>query len=405
MSYKTLSKLSLHLQQFTEWTDHKFGKYPIIFLGDFCQLECIGKDCIFHRENSIYWEQALTHMVELKGTHRYAKCPTMREIMPKMRENGLSEEARKILNSRVIDNTHVKHPDKDKVRFATYNNKNRAVINAEVFRDHLEKYHGNCDETNIPKSAIVIRAGAEWCMRKQKLSFRQREILYKYCCEAHCKDSMKKRCDPLLCLFHGCHVMGTQNSDVKNGIANGTTSTFQKIIFKDGKSPKPMKMHGKWVYGIDIEDVDHLVLEWYKCKFKGTFKVHPTSGNFKVQYPISEPGFHSGRMGSDIHFTYLPININFATTGHKLQGKSLDELVIAQWSKEKNWAYVVLSRVRTIDGLYLLEEIPSDIDFLPDPQYLAMMERLRTKLLATTQNVQTLLEDFDITKYLIEITT
>jgi hypothetical protein len=49
---------------------------------------------------------------------------------------------------------------------------------------------------------------------------------------------------------------------------------------------------------------------------------------------------------------------NFATTGHKLQGKSVNELVVAEWSKVKNWAYVVLSKVT---GWPLLpgEPIPS----------------------------------------------
>jgi hypothetical protein len=33
------------------------------------------------------------------------------------------------------------------------------------------------------------------------------------------------------------------------------------------------------------------------------------------------------------------------------QGKSVNELVVAEWSKVKNWAYVVLSRVRSLAGL------------------------------------------------------
>jgi hypothetical protein len=49
-------------------------------------------------------------LVELKGTHRYKNCPVLQRIMPKMRNEGLSEADRKILNSRVIDGNNVKMP-------------------------------------------------------------------------------------------------------------------------------------------------------------------------------------------------------------------------------------------------------------------------------------------------------
>jgi hypothetical protein len=51
--------------------------------------------------------------------------------------------------------------------------------------------------------------------------------------------------------------------------------------------------------------------------------------------------------------TQLPFVLNFATTGHKLQGASVDNIFIHNWNKTNNWAYVVLSRVRTREGLFL----------------------------------------------------
>ena len=90
----------------------------------------------------------------------------------------------------------------------------------------------------------------------------------------------------------------------------------------------------------------------------------------------------------------LPLLVNHATTGHKLQGKTMDQLIIAEWSKMKNWAYVVLSRVRSLAGLYLLKAIPNDIDFRPDPRYLAMMDRLRETKLRTPIDVLELHNSF-----------
>ena len=60
--------------------------------------------------------------------------------------------------------------------------------------------------------------------------------------------------------------MGTENEDVTHGIANGTQSTFKKVRFKQGKKLHPIQMHGKWVYAIDVDDVEYLQLH---CKSDG----------------------------------------------------------------------------------------------------------------------------------------
>ena len=86
----------------------------------------------------------------------------------------------------------------------------------------------------------------------------------------------------------------------------------------------------------------------------------------------------------------FPVVINHATTGHKLQGKSMDALVIAEWSKVKNWAYVVISRVRSLAGLFLTQPIPLDIDFEPATDYLDMMRNLRNTISAGPEDVEEL---------------
>jgi hypothetical protein len=88
------------------------------------------------------------------------------------------------------------------------------------------------------------------------------------------------------------------------------------------------------------------------------------------------------------------VGINHTTTGHKLQGKSVDSLVIVEWSQVKNWAYVVLSRVRSLEGLFLLKPIPEDIDFDPKIEYLKMMVRLRESILALPEDVDDLRSEF-----------
>ena len=67
-----------------------------------------------------------------------------------------------------------------------------------------------------------------------------------------------------------------------------------------------------------------------------------------------------------VSMTPFPVNLNNATTGHKLQGMSLDALIVPSLLSKKlsalfkNWEYVALSRVITLSELYLLGKIDED---------------------------------------------
>ena len=390
-AYKAgLGGISKNLKSFTECHEYIYGKHAICFLGDFCQLEAIGGDCIYRNRNGIFWEQALNCMVELKGTHRFNDCAHMKRIMPNMRDGVLSARERKILNSRVINGNEVKKPNPIETKYATYFNKKRANINATVFRNYLKTYHEGKSESDIPLTAIVIKATTKWKKSKIPLTFDQRKVLFEECSEADVKRGTSQMCAPLLCLFSGCNLMVTKNEDVLNGIANGTTCQFRKLVLKPGAQLEKIKMYGCWVHTISMEAVKCIEVEWQDCdQFIGKFRLKPEVGVFRVKYPISEFGLNT-RVQTRIELQFLPIIVNHATTGHKLQGKTVKSLVIAEWSRVKNWAYVVLSRVRTLDGLFLTKPIPENIDFSPPTDYLDMMTNLRQKMLATPEQVSEL---------------
>jgi len=72
----------------------------------------------------------------------------------------------------------------------------------------------------------------------------------------------------------------------------------------------------------------------------------------------------------------MGILMNDATTGHKLQGMSKDKLIVVSWTFIPNWIYVVLSRVRTLKGLFLLKPLPTDcLDKFQVPRDLQAFER------------------------------
>ena len=99
----------------------------------------------------------------------------------------------------------------------------------------------------------------------------------------------------------------------------------------------------------------------------------------------------------------MPINMNDATTGHKLQGMSKDKLIIVSWSFIPNRIYVVLSRVHTLKGLFLLRPLPTDyLDRFQVPRELqafeARMQALKLNVLQARERDMAALEqsnDYD----------
>ena len=88
-----------------------------------------------------------------------------------------------------------------------------------------------------------------------------------------------------------------------------------------------------------------------------------------------------GRQGVTLQRVQLPLLPCWAATIHKVQGLSLDAAVIDLGSQvfEEGMAYVALSRVRTLDGVALLDLVA---DKVKTSQAAAQeMDRLRARLI------------------------
>ena len=68
---------------------------------------------------------------------------------------------------------------------------------------------------------------------------------------------------------------------------------------------------------------------------------------------------------------------NNATTGFKLQGATVDNLLVKQWSSNTpNWEYVLLSRVRELTGLFLQHPVSNDPSYYSlNPRLLLMLNK------------------------------
>ena len=80
---------------------------------------------------------------------------------------------------------------------------------------------------------------------------------------------------------------------------------------------------------------------------------------------------------------------NIATTGHKLQGISKDNEIVVNWFYGvKNWVYVVLSRVRTLSGLYLFKPLDPKKYHKQDNKLTKHMNELASKEEKTLASVK-----------------
>lgn len=90
-----------------------------------------------------------------------------------------------------------------------------------------------------------------------------------------------------------------------------------------------------------------------------TVKIQPSKSTAKITVDLLDCG--TAEIIKGVKILQFPLNMNDATTGHKLQGMSKNKLVIVDWDlKFANWIYVVLSRVRTLQGLYLLKPLKKE---------------------------------------------
>lgn len=106
-----------------------------------------------------------------------------------------------------------------------------------------------------------------------------------------------------------------------------------------------------------------------------TFMLKPQKFQCKVKVSPNDLTVEKQQMKCNL--LQLPVNASDAITGHKLQGLTKDRLIVYSWNKSTNWIYVVLSRVRTLSGLYLVQSLSMKDIKPPSQDYLAFLGRMK----------------------------
>jgi hypothetical protein len=172
------------------------------------------------------------------------------------------------------------------------------------------------------------------------------------------KNSRKNRVDPVLKLYKGCPMMHTENSEVGSGQANGTRVLVEHVVLKHGEKEFPVLLEcGTTVWGVFSSSVKFVTVSHVaKDMIPPSFDV--TTQNFPFSCQLDCFG---GELTVAMKGEQFPLISNSCTTGHKLQGSTVSEILVKEWQYRQNWVYVVLSRVKTMEGLYISSKLDEDL--------------------------------------------
>jgi len=310
--------------------------------------------------------------------------------------------------------------------YACPTNKERNSIQKAIFRQHIQATHPSVTTNDLPPShTLIIEAHITSSNSKkiqQKVDKNLRNQIITTCGDA---DVMvgTKHIDPALCVYHGAHLICIDNKHLnsKNPRGNGTLCRVLGVkLKKSAPTYKWKNYYGKKVWTIDAKDVEYIQCEHVnktgyilqleaqiqelekiqdkhqnndkldelkeklsKIKDSQKFNLEPEKFSPEVNLKLFQTSFKKQAMRCKM--TQIPANSNDGTTGHKLQGMSKDVIIVTSWPTGglskifKNWEYVVLSRVRTLSGLYLVDPIDMEKSFNPSSQLKSYIDKIKQK--------------------------
>tara|TARA_A100000164_G_scaffold18875_1_gene15329 strand:+ start:252 stop:2066 length:1815 start_codon:yes stop_codon:yes gene_type:complete len=342
-----LSSIDKYLRIMRNNLDVPFGGTQIVFLGDFFQIAPIGptetdESEAFHNDYEGIWffdcdgfKELKPEFIEFEHVHRH-KDKTLRNNLESIRRNDINKTILNYFNERVIENMADVSPTAIAVCCT-----NTQVIN------YNNNYFNKLQDQYPDESLYTYKA-----IHK---NYKGNDI-----------NLGDMPTNPNLSLIKGARVMMLNNTKAwKNG-------TFAKIAYAD-KDLIKVKLYDELTN--KLINIEHIVSKhtWTKYRFiKG--KKNLKTGKYK--YIKQEYGF----------FEQYPIKVARAITVHKSQGQTFDEVLVdfGSGAFAHGQAYVALSRVKTLGGLYLKRPLKSE-DIIFDKRVLNFYQKYFTDTLFDSQ--------------------
>ena len=228
----------------------------------------------------------------------------------------------------------------ESVQIATRVNVNRDAINTAIFRDWCEA--NRPADGSVQSNACVILMD-ELQMTDSNNNFVDirsnavKRCFFQSCGEDDCKfpKSNRGRVDPMLKLYPNCPMMLTENADVSGGIANGSRVVVKRILLRVGEAPNVLKLDcGTSILALHVGQVESLLLEHENSDIvPSTFTIESKKFAFSCKLEVGDDMFPVKMRGLQ-----FPLISNSATTGHKLQGCTLDNILVNNWYYQQSWS-------------------------------------------------------------------
>ena len=285
-----------------------FGGIQVLFIGDFYQLPPVEKNelaeySLFDEETfapqrrfcfeSPLWEDFNLKTVILKQNYRQSEKDFMKALSD-MRTNMLDDDDVELLMSRETNldtyETNILH----------------------IFSTNSEADRYNAAKFSMIDEPVRIFKATDGVYRGKKLVYNDFSDKEKYILENFGKNC---RAEKEIALKLGARVMLLINTDFNKGLINGSCGTIQR--FNENT---------------------------ITVKFDNDVTADIPKNTFEYYY-------HDKLTAERIQF---PLKLAYGITIHKSQGMTLDRLVVdCSRIFERGQAYVAMSRVKTLDGLYL----------------------------------------------------
>ena len=202
----------------------------------------------------------------------------------------------------------------------------------------------------------------------------------------------------VLHLKEGARVMLTDNLDVTDGLTNGAMGTVTAFIFEVNPVQNKRVVRAVLVK-FDSKKVGKNAIghSAYKTTCPNSVPIKRVMKEFPIVPSNVNPAVLMRRMNTvKCQRSQFPLFLAWAVTVHRVQGMTLDEIVVEMSLKKGRYsagmAYVAFSRIRSIDKLHILNYNRTQIK--SDNQVNTEIERLRrTSISHNQRNVFNSLEE------------
>ena len=332
VSVPQLSYIHGRLQQIkgTSQTSY-FGNVSILAVGDFYQLPPVcpptplcspNKEILKDLWNSLFQKVELTEIMRQRNDAVFANM--LNRLRVRKEDEPLQETDIKLLESRTVkENVLTAPPDALHLFFRNVDvNKHN---DAKIATLNTKKYTVQAEDVDQSGGRIVkVNTTPHKTSRNDNTSLA-----------------------PSLQLAVGARTMLIANVDVSDGLCNGVSGIIKGIEFRNSTN-MPSVVYVK--FDSDRIGVKARSAQFIAPQHSGCTPITPRKEVFKLK----------GKTYTTTR-QQMPLKLAWAVTIHKVQGQTTDKAVISMEGLKAAMAYVALSRVTTLEGLYLTNYDPSKI--------------------------------------------